>query len=74
VPDGPSLGTPERRVVSGRERQVLLLVTRGLSSELIARERGISEKAVKAHLTTIFQRTRVTDRVQAAMWARDHIA
>jgi DNA-binding NarL/FixJ family response regulator len=58
--------------LSDREREVLGLVTRGLSNKLIARELGISEKTVKAHLTTIFQRIGVTDRVQAAMWARDH--
>ena len=37
-----------------------------------ARELGNSEKTVKAHLTAIFQRIGVADRVQAAMWARDH--
>ena len=58
--------------LSDRELEVLRLVTRGLANKLIARELGISEKTVKAHLTTIFQRIGVTDRVQAAMWARDH--
>jgi DNA-binding NarL/FixJ family response regulator len=58
--------------LSDREREVLQLVTRGLPNKLIARDLGISEKTVKAHLTTIFQRIGVTDRVQAAMWARDH--
>jgi DNA-binding NarL/FixJ family response regulator len=58
--------------LSDREREVLVLVTRGLANKLIARELGISEKTVKAHLTAIFQRIGVTDRVQAAMWARDH--
>jgi DNA-binding NarL/FixJ family response regulator len=58
--------------LTDREREVLRLVTRGLPNKLIARELGISEKTVKAHLTTVFQRIGVTDRVQAAMWARDH--
>jgi len=58
--------------LTDREREVLRLVTRGLSNKLIARELGISEKTVKAHLTAIFQRIGVADRVQAAMWARDH--
>jgi DNA-binding NarL/FixJ family response regulator len=63
---------PRRRGNRDREREVLQLVTRGLSNKLIARELGISEKTVKAHLTTVFQRIGVRDRVQAAMWARDH--
>lgn len=67
-----SRSAPPRHQLSDREREVLQLVTRGLSNKLIARELGISEKTVKAHLTTIFQRIGVTDRVQAAMWARDH--
>jgi DNA-binding NarL/FixJ family response regulator len=58
--------------LTDREREVLQLVARGLPNKLVARELGISEKTVKAHLTTVFQRIGVTDRVQAAMWARDH--
>jgi DNA-binding NarL/FixJ family response regulator len=58
--------------LTDREQEVLQLVARGLPNKLIARELGISEKTVKAHLTTVFQRIGVTDRVQAAMWARDH--
>jgi len=67
-----SRGPAPANQLSDREREVLQLVTRGLSNKLIARELGISEKTVKAHLTTVFQRIGVTDRVQAAMWARDH--
>jgi DNA-binding NarL/FixJ family response regulator len=67
-----SRSAPPSHQLSDREREVLELVTRGLSNKLIARELGISEKTVKAHLTTIFHRIGVTDRVQAAMWARDH--
>ncbi len=58
--------------LTAREREVLVLVARGLPNKLIARELGIAEKTVKAHLTTVFQRIGVTDRVQATIWARDH--
>jgi DNA-binding NarL/FixJ family response regulator len=67
-----SRGSAPGSDLTDREREVLRLVTRGLPNKLIARELGISEKTVKAHLTTVFQRIGVTDRVQAAMWARDH--
>jgi DNA-binding NarL/FixJ family response regulator len=67
-----SRGSPSPSPLTDRESEVLRLVTRGLPNKLIARELGISEKTVKAHLTTVFQRIGVTDRVQAAMWARDH--
>jgi DNA-binding NarL/FixJ family response regulator len=55
-----------------RELDVLGLVRAGLSNKLIARRLEISEKTVKAHLTSVFQRIGVTDRTQAALWAERH--
>ena len=40
----------------------------GMPNKLIARRLGISEKTVKAHLTSIFRAIGVTDRVQAVLW------
>lgn len=56
--------------LSRREREVLGLVAEGLPNKLIARRLEISEKTVKAHLTSVFQQIGVTDRTQAALWAR----
>ena len=56
--------------LSPRESEVLQLVARGLPNKRIARELQISEKTVKAHLTQVFQRIGVTDRTQAALWAK----
>jgi DNA-binding NarL/FixJ family response regulator len=58
--------------LSERELDVLRCVGGGLPNKLIARKLGISEKTVKAHLTRIYQRLGVTDRTQAALWAREH--
>jgi DNA-binding NarL/FixJ family response regulator len=58
--------------LSEREREVLALVARGLPNKLIARELGVSEKTVKAHLTRVFRRIGVDDRTQAALWAQRH--
>ena len=58
--------------LTDRESEVLGLVAEGLPNKLIARRLEISEKTVKAHLTRVFERIGVTDRTQAAMWARDH--
>jgi DNA-binding NarL/FixJ family response regulator len=55
-----------------REREVLALVGAGLPNKIIARRLSISEKTVKAHLTSIFRQIDVTDRTQAALWAREH--
>ena len=59
--------------MSDREQEVLRLVASGLANKQIARQLGIAERTVKAHLTNIFQRIGVTDRTQAALWARDHL-
>ncbi|MGZ8740667.1 MAG: response regulator [Gaiellaceae bacterium] len=54
--------------ISPREREVLALLLEGMPNKLIARQLGISEKTVKSHLTSIFRRIGVTDRVQAILW------
>lgn len=54
--------------LSDRERDTLALVALGMPNKLIARRLGIAEKTVKAHLTSIFRRIGVDNRVQAARW------
>ncbi len=58
--------------LSDREREVLVLVMEGYQNKHIARRLGISEKTVKAHLTSVFRQIGVTDRTQAALWAQRH--
>ena len=58
--------------LSSREREVLAMVADGQPNKLIARALGISEKTVKAHLTSVYRALGVTDRTQAALWAERH--
>jgi DNA-binding NarL/FixJ family response regulator len=58
--------------LTGREREVLRMVGDGHPNKVIARRLGISERTVKAHLTSVYQRLGVTDRTQAALWAQRH--
>jgi DNA-binding NarL/FixJ family response regulator len=58
--------------LTSRELDVLKLVARGLSNKQIAWRLAISEKTVKAHMTSIFGRIGVADRTQAALWAQRH--
>jgi DNA-binding NarL/FixJ family response regulator len=62
----------ERPPLTPREVEVLRLVRLGLANKQIARRLGISERTVKAHLTSTFQRIAVVDRTQAALWAERH--
>lgn len=55
--------------LSARESEVLLMVVEGLANKQIAQRLSISEKTVKAHLTSVFRVIGVTDRTQAALWA-----
>jgi DNA-binding NarL/FixJ family response regulator len=67
--EAPGRGDVE---LTAREREVLGLVRSGLSNKQIARRLGITERTVKAHLTSTFQRIGVVDRTQAALWAERH--
>jgi DNA-binding NarL/FixJ family response regulator len=69
--DAQRLGSPSRPL-TGREEEVLALLAEGMANKAIARRLGITERTVKAHLGSVFQQLGVTDRTQAALWAREH--
>ena len=64
--------SPDASGLSPREVQVLRLVVEGLLNKQIASRLGITERTVKAHLTSAYQRIGVADRTQAALWAQRH--
>ena len=61
---------PARNELTLRQRRVLELLSTGLSNKRIARALDISEITVKAHVTAIFRKLGVTNRVQAGLEAR----
>jgi two-component system, NarL family, nitrate/nitrite response regulator NarL len=54
-------------LLSNREKQVALEAAKGLSNKEIARMLKITERTVKAHLTSIFERLKVKDRLHLAL-------
>jgi DNA-binding NarL/FixJ family response regulator len=64
--DGASLGE-----LTHREREVLQALASGLSNRRIGDRLGISEATVKGHLTHVYQALGVSDRMSAAMRARE---
>ena len=69
--DGPASASAGADLTA-REREILVLLARGMPNKRVALDLGISEKTVKAHVTSIFNTLGVTDRTQAALWAREH--
>ena len=61
---------PGRDELTLRQRRVLELLATGLSNKHIARALEISEITVKAHVSAIFRKLGVSNRVQAGLEAR----
>jgi pimeloyl-ACP methyl ester carboxylesterase/DNA-binding CsgD family transcriptional regulator len=58
--------------LSAREREVLKLMSDGLSNADIAAELKISDKTVRNHASNVFDKLGVWSRAQAIVFARDH--
>ena len=61
---------PVRPPIGERQLEVLRLLGAGMSNKEIGRALGLSDKTVKAHVTTIFKALNVVNRTQAAGAAR----
>ena len=59
--------TSALKELSRREREVLACVAQGIGNRDIASRLAISEKTVKTHLTRIFAKLDVKNRVSAAL-------
>ena len=55
--------------LTGREREVLAELAKGRSNREIARALSVSEKTVKAHVSSVLAKLGVQDRTQAALLA-----
>ena len=64
--------TPADSKLSKRQKQLIVMLDRGLSNREIAEELGISEHTVKVHLWRLFRRLGVKSRTQTIHFARTH--
>ncbi len=65
---------PKRSVVEDltrREEQILRLVSKGKSNKEVAIELDLQEKTIKHHMTSILQKLKVRNRVEAAVLTKD---
>ncbi|MEV8306869.1 LuxR C-terminal-related transcriptional regulator [Streptomyces flavidovirens] len=63
---------PAPTLLTQRERQVLLLLINGTTNRALARQLGIAERTLRAHLTSISRKLCLSSRVEAALYAYRH--
>lgn len=68
VKENPVRENHHLQILTPREQEVATLVGSGASNKQIARTLNISDRTVKAHLTTTFQKLGITDRLHLALY------
>jgi DNA-binding NarL/FixJ family response regulator len=68
----PGHRAPGLDALTAREREVLAELAQGRSNREIARALHVSEKTVKAHVSSVLAKLGVQDRTQAALFAVRH--
>ena len=66
--------TPDERLetLTGREREVLIHIARGLANHEIAEAMYLGESTIKTHISSIMRKLDLRDRVHAVITAYDH--
>lgn len=60
--------------LTDQEKRILVLLTSGFKNAEIAQRLFISEKTVKTHINRIFKKIKVSNRLQAALWAAKNLS
>ncbi|MEB0147395.1 two-component system response regulator NarL [Pseudomonas sp. CCC2.2] len=71
-----ALRSPPRQTVvelTERERQVLKTIASGFSNKVIGHKLGITEGTVKVHVKNLLHKLGLRSRVEAAVWAMEHL-
>jgi two-component system nitrate/nitrite response regulator NarL len=71
-----ALRSPQRQPVmelTERERQVLKTIASGFSNKVIGHKLGITEGTVKVHVKNLLHKLGLRSRVEAAVWAMEHL-
>jgi len=69
LPKNSQLSLNKLHNLTERERDVIIVLTRGLSNKDIAKELDLAESTVKIHIQGILRKLNLTSRLQAAVFA-----
>lgn len=72
VPALRVLNTSGDHLLTGREEQVVALVSDGMSNREVARELNLSEHTIKKYLFRIFDKLGISTRVELVLYAMSH--
>ena len=61
--------SPATDCINSREKEILILVAKGLTNKQIAEQLFITENTVKNHVKNLFSKLKVDNRVQLAAYA-----
>jgi LuxR family transcriptional regulator of csgAB operon len=67
------LSVNEASVLSEREIEILNLVAQGAMNTEIGEKLHISRHTVKSHIYNIYKKIKVTNRLEAALWAKENL-
>lgn len=69
---GPKIAEDRLAGLSAREREIVRLIVGGATNKEVASALNISERTVKGHLSNVFQKMGVTDRLKLVLLVQGH--
>ena len=69
-------GPPQNKTdlpLTSKETEILIMVSKGASNQKVANKLGITRNTVKGHLYHVYKKLKVSNRVQASLWASENL-